>query len=60
MVGGNIDGQTQVLTTAIVEDVGKGDFRPAIAYGAVLLVLAFVVNALLISVQQRGAAWPQS
>jgi tungstate transport system permease protein len=60
IVGGNIHGQTQVLTTAIVEDVGKGDFRPAIVYGAVLLILAFVVNALLTSVQQRGAAWAQS
>ena len=60
MVGGNIHGQTQVLTTAIVEDVGKGDFTPALAYGAVLLVLAFAVNAVLTSVQQRGAAWAQS
>jgi tungstate transport system permease protein len=60
MVGGNIHGQTQVLTTAIVEDVGKGDFRPALAYGAVLLALAFAVNAVLTSVQQRGAAWARS
>ena len=60
MVGGNIHGQTQVLTTAIVEDVGKGDFTPALAYGAVLLALAFAVNAVLTSVQQRGAAWAQS
>ena len=60
MVGGNIHGQTQVLTTAIVEDVGKGDFTPALAYGGVLLALAFAVNAVLTSVQQRGAAWAQS
>jgi tungstate transport system permease protein len=60
MVGGNIHGQTQVLTTAIVEQVGKGEFGPAIGYGAVLLALAFVVNALLTSVQQRGAAWARS
>jgi tungstate transport system permease protein len=60
MVGGNIHGQTQVLTTAIVEDVGKGDFRPALACGAVLLALAFAVNAVLTSVQQRGAAWARS
>jgi tungstate transport system permease protein len=60
MVGGNIHGQTQVLTTAIVEDVGKGDFRPALVYGAVLLALAFAVNAVLTSVQQRGAAWARS
>ena len=60
MVGGNIHGQTQVLTTAIVEDVGKGDFTPALAYGAALLALAFAVNAVLTSVQQRGTAWAQS
>jgi tungstate transport system permease protein len=60
MVGGNIHGQTQVLTTAIVEDVGKGDFRPALVYGAVLLALAFAVNAVLTSVQQRGSAWARS
>ena len=59
-VGGNIHGQTQVLTTAIVEDVGRGDFGPALAYGAVLVALAFAVNALLTSVQQRGAAWARS
>jgi tungstate transport system permease protein len=60
MVGGNIHGQTQVLTTAIVEDVGKGNFTPALAYGALLLALAFAVNAVLTSVQQRGTAWAQS
>jgi tungstate transport system permease protein len=60
MVGGNIHGHTQVLTTAIVEDVGKGDFTPALVYGAVLLALAFGVNAVLTSVQQRGAAWARS
>jgi tungstate transport system permease protein len=60
IVGGNIHGQTQVLTTAIVEDVGQGNFGPALAYGGVLLALAFLVNALLTSVQQRGAAWARS
>ena len=60
MVGGNIHGRTQVLSTAIVEDVGRGDFRPALAYGVVLLALAFAVNAVLTSVQQRGVAWARS
>jgi tungstate transport system permease protein len=60
IVGGNIHGQTQVMTTAIVENVRRGDFRPALAYAAVLLALAFVVNATLTSVQQRGAAWSRS
>jgi tungstate transport system permease protein len=60
MVGGNIHGQTQVLTTATVEDVSRGNFGSALGYGAVLLALAFVVNALLTTVQQRGAGWSQS
>jgi tungstate transport system permease protein len=60
IVGGNIHGQTQVMTTSIVEHAGRGDFGGAIAYGAVLLALAFVINGLLTSVQQRGAAWARS
>lgn len=60
IVGGNIHGQTQVMTTSIVEDVGRGDFGDALVYAAVLLLLAFAINALLTSVQQRAAAWAQS
>jgi tungstate transport system permease protein len=60
IVGGNIHGQTQVMTTSIVEDVGRGDFGDALIYAAVLLALAFAINALLTSVQQRAAAWAQS
>jgi tungstate transport system permease protein len=60
IVGGNIHGQTQVMTTSIVEDVGRGEFDQALAYAGVLLALAFVINALLTSVQQRAAAWAQS
>jgi tungstate transport system permease protein len=60
VVGGNIHGQTQVMTTAIVEGVGRGDFEAAIAYAAVLLALAFAINGLLTSVQQRGSSWAQS
>ena len=60
IVGGNIHGQTQVMTTAIVENVGRGDFGVAIFYGAILIALAFVVNGLLLSVQRRGLAWQPS
>ncbi|MDQ5834746.1 MAG: ABC transporter permease [Actinomycetota bacterium] len=60
IVGGNIHGQTQVMTTSIVEDVGRGDFSAALVYAAVLLALAFAINALLTSVQQRAAAWAQA
>lgn len=60
IVGGNIHGHTQVMTTSIVEDVGRGDFGDALIFAAVLLALAFAINALLTSVQQRAAAWAQS
>ena len=60
IVGGNIHGHTQVMTTSIVEDVGRGDFGDALVYAAVLVALAFAINALLTSVQQRAAAWAQS
>jgi tungstate transport system permease protein len=60
IVGGNIHGQTQVMTTAIVENVGRGEFGVAIVYGVILLGLAFVINALLVSVQRPGASWAQS
>ena len=60
VVGGNIHGQTQVMTTAIVEGVGRGDFAAAITYAAVLLALAFAINGLLTSVQQRGSSWARS
>ncbi|HEU5393871.1 MAG TPA: ABC transporter permease, partial [Candidatus Methylomirabilis sp.] len=54
MVGGNIRGQTRVLTTATVLETGKGNFDIAIALGVILLVLAFAVNYLLTWIQQRG------
>lgn len=60
IVGGNIHGHTQVMTTAIVENVGRGEFGVAIFYGAILLGLAFFVNGLLVSVQHRGLSWPRS
>ena len=45
MVGGNIVGQTRILTTAIALETGKGDFALAIALGTILLLLALIVNA---------------
>lgn len=56
MVGGNLLGQTRVLTTATVLETGKGDFDVAIALSVILLVLVFVVNYLLTWIQQRGRA----
>jgi tungstate transport system permease protein len=53
MVGGNIKGQTRVLTTATVMETGKGNFDVAIALSLILLVLTFTVNYLLTIIQQR-------
>ena len=54
MVGGNLQGQTRVLTTATVLETGKGNFDLAIALSVILLLLAFSVNYLLTWIQQRG------
>jgi tungstate transport system permease protein len=53
MVGGNIKGYTRVLTTATVMETGRGNFDTAIALGIILLVLAFLINYFLTSIQQR-------
>ena len=54
MVGGNIRGQTRVLTTAIVLETGKGEFEIAIALSIFLLTITFLVNWALTAIQQRG------
>ena len=56
MVGGNLLGQTRVLTTATVLETAKGNFDVAIALSVILLILVFGVNYLLTWVQQRGRA----
>ncbi len=56
MVGGNITGQTRVLTTAIVMENSKGNFGVAIALGIILMALVYAVNLLLTIVQQRSKA----
>ena len=53
MVGGNLRGQTRVLTTAIVLETGMGEFATAIALSVLLLALAFLVNLALTWIQQR-------
>ncbi len=52
-VGGNLRGDTRVLTTAIVTVTGRGDVAAALTLGIVLLALAFAVNAVLTAAQQR-------
>ena len=47
MVGGNIVGETRILTTAIALETSKGEFALALALGFILLALSFLVNAAL-------------
>lgn len=54
MVGGNIRGQTRVLTTAIVLETSKGEFENALALSALLLVVTYLINFALTWIQQKG------
>lgn len=61
MVGGNIRGQTRVLTTATVLETGKGNFEVAMALGLILLAITFAVNFILTRLQQQGQRrWPRA
>jgi len=53
MVGGNLAGETRILTTAVVLEVSRGQFAPAIALSLILLTLIFIVNLILTTVQQQ-------
>jgi tungstate transport system permease protein len=53
LVGGNIDGRTRVLTTAIVLETRKGDFSLALALGAVLLGITFLANLAMLRLQGK-------
>jgi len=54
MVGGNIKGQTRVLTTATVMEVGKGNYDMAIAVSFILLITAYSIVILLTYLQHSG------
>lgn len=55
-VGGNLVGETRVMTTAIVLETRRGNFGIALAFGVLLLAVAFLVNLLLTRLQQGGAS----
>ena len=54
MVGGNLAGETRVLTTAAVLEVSKGRFGTALAFGLVLIALVLLVSAALTVLQHRS------
>jgi tungstate transport system permease protein len=55
LVGGNIAGLTDVLTTAISKYTQSGDLGFAIALGIILMIIVFVINGLVIVA--RKAKW---
>ncbi len=54
LVGGNIQGSTRTLTTAIVLETSQGDFVRALALGAILLGIAFAVNVAALRLQGKS------
>jgi tungstate transport system permease protein len=54
IVGGNIAGYTRVMTTTIALETDKGNFELALALGIILLLLSFIVNAVLHTIQRKG------
>lgn len=54
MVGGNVKGQTRVLTTATVMEVGKGNYDMALALSFILLIAAYGVVLVLTYLQHSG------
>jgi tungstate transport system permease protein len=53
LVGGNIEGKTLVMTTAIVLETRQGNFELALAVGVILLALAFAANLVAVRLQQE-------
>ena len=56
VVGGNIEGFTRVMTTAIALETSKGDLPLALGLGLVLLAVVLLLNVLLFALRQWGAA----
>ncbi len=57
MVGGNLQGETRVMTTAIVQYTRMGRYGAALALGLVLLLLIVIVNIALTGMQTSAERW---
>lgn len=55
IVGGNIDGVTRVMTTAIALETSKGDLPLALGLGAILISIVLAVNALAYLLRETAA-----
>src|ERR1700741_1306495 len=54
IVGGNIDGFTRTMTTAIALETSKGDLPLAVGLGLVLIIIVIVINALAWGMRHAG------
>lgn len=54
MVGGNIEGSTRVMTTAILLETRRGNFQMALGLGVILLGIAFAINFSAAQLQGKG------
>ena len=57
IVGGNIDGFTRTMTTAIALETSKGNLPLAVGLGLVLMTIVVVINALAWTVRRTGERW---
>jgi tungstate transport system permease protein len=53
LVGGNIEGQTRVLTTAIVLETRRGAFEQAIVLGVMLVGITLLLTAVTLQLARR-------
>jgi len=54
IVGGNIEGFTRTMTTAIALETSKGDLPLAVGLGMVLIVIVILINALAWGMRRAG------
>jgi tungstate transport system permease protein len=54
IVGGNIDGFTRTMTTAIALETSKGDLPLAMGLGLILITIVVIVNALAWGMRRAG------
>lgn len=57
MVGGNLEGDTRVMTTAMVQFSRQGQYGPALALAVVLMAIVILVNIMLTGLQTSADRW---
>ena len=53
IVGGNIKGQTRVITTSIALQNSMGDYSMAIALGIILIIIAIIINSVIYTYKEK-------